>query len=1211
MFIRKLTITGFKSFANETPFEFDPGVTAIVGPNGSGKSNVADSVRWVLGEQNSRLIRAKKQDDVIHAAGGSNSRFGMAEVVITIDNSDGEFPLDFKEVEIARRAYRDGTSEYLLNGTRILHRDLLDILQKVNLGQNSYAFLNQGAVDHFLTMTAQERRSLVDDVAGVKQYRSRIVDANKRLSDTAENLSRLQLIADELKPNLNRLRRQADRSVKYKELTDRLNSILLDYHGMRWDEAHNSIVSANAALDQCLAEEDSAERRVFEFLESLTAIGDQIKGHREAFTSRERERIEAQLKLAKLENDLVLDRERRAVIADRIKEVDEELNGFQKEYVTLSAQDGEPDFEGNGEQLQAVQIEYNLAKDVSDGAEATVSSLRLRESELKTELSWLSEKHQQLSPKVSVDEIEENIGERLAIETRLKDAIKAVEDSKQKEESITEIINVREKEVGTAQAAVTEARARFTRVQEELRKYETESNIVLRDLDALEGRFATLNHIHTEHTDLSSGPEAIVQFSEEGRDLSGVIGILVHHLRVPHALETAIAAVLERRFHSVVIENRHEAIRAIELLQKNTLGRAHFLPVDSFKKTVPLNLAKERGVLGVASRLINFDDEVRPFVETILGRVIVVSDIETAFKMSKRAFGGLIVTIDGVIIEPNGTLIGGSTNKETPAAGAIARERDRHELVGLIKELKDRDRSSKGQVESARVAVNRVSTQVDDTASQLDDAHSRLDDIRRERGSVQEAHYKSVQERDVIASDLNTFDLEQERIKKNKAESATALVEIKSRKDSLEVELLQVVVNLNESVAIFESAISQAGEVSRKLAHLKSDVEVRKRIYDQHTQNVVRLNAGIKERESKITELASYGEQTDVLIADKGAQLDLLKSEYEDLCKSLEPYEVSFTALEDRESKLKSLHQEGQASLLKTQQKRLTLESEVFRSTERRVSIREEMERDGFEPLSGGGIGLLDPVSSVNSVGNSDDIENALAAKGNSELIRGGALLDMNALEDEVHLLRAQIRRLGPVNQEAADDLIESEERYNFLIAQIDDLSETEKQLHGAISELNEKIRSLFKDVFEKVNVAFSDNFTAFFGGGKAGLLLENADDPTGSGIEIEVQLPGKNLRSLNLLSGGERSLTAVALLFSFLMVKPAPMCILDEADASLDEANVSRFVDALKKLSEKTQFLVVTHNRHTIEATDAIYGVSMGREGFSKTLSMRLSANL
>ena len=274
------------------------------------------------------------------------------------------------------------------------------------------------------------------------------------------------------------------------------------------------------------------------------------------------------------------------------------------------------------------------------------------------------------------------------------------------------------------------------------------------------------------------------------------------------------------------------------------------------------------------------------------------------------------------------------------------------------------------------------------------------------------------------------------------------------------------------------------------------------------------------------------------------------------------------------------------------------------------------MERDGFTPLTGGGIGLLGPTEisglkeSDASVVNEGDGGLPLSEE-NSGSVRGGALLDMNALEDEVHSLRAQIRRLGPVNQEASEDLLESEERYNFLVAQIDDLTETEKQLHGAIGELNEKIRSQFKDVFEKVNIAFSNNFTAFFGGGEAGLLLDNAEDATDSGIEIEVKLPGKDLRSLNLLSGGERSLTAVALLFAFLMVKPAPMCILDEADASLDEANVSRFVGELKKLSEKTQFLVVTHNRHTIEATDAIYGVSMGRDGVSKTLSMRLSANL
>ena len=1216
MFIRKLTITGFKSFANETTFEFDPGVTAIVGPNGSGKSNVADSVRWVLGEQNSRLIRAKKQDDVIHSAGSAKSRFGMAEVVIAIDNSDGAFPLDFKEVEISRRAYRDGSSEYLLNGTRILHRELLELLQKVNLGQNSYSFLNQGAVDHFLTMTAQERRSLVDDVAGVKQYRSRISDANKRLSDTAENLSRLQLIADELKPNLTRLRRQADRSTKYKDLTERLNSLLSDYHGVRWDEAHNSIVSANAALDQCLAEEDSAEKLVREFADALTTIGDQIKGHRESFTDREQERTNAQVNLAKFENDLSYARERKVTVTDRIKEVESELTVFKADYAALSMQDVPKELEGSDAQLGPLERDLEQAKSKFEEIDVTVNSLRRRENELKAELTWLNEKHEEFSSEIAPGEKGQATEHRAEIATRLSEAEKLVKDRWQKEEASTENINVREQEVTNAQVAVNEARSRFIRVQEELRKYETERNVILRELDALEGRFATLNHIHTEHTDLAAGPEAVLQFSEEGRDLSGVLGILVHHLRVPFALETAISAVLERRFHSVLIENRDEAIRAIELLQKNTLGRVHFLPVDTFKKTIPLNLAKERGVLGVASRLIDFDDEVRPFVETILGRVIVVSDIETAFKMAKRAFGGLIVTTDGVIVEPNGTLIGGSSSKDTPAAGAIARERDRHELVDLIKELQIRDQGSNSQVESAQLALERVNIQVDETTSQLDSAHSRLDDIRRDRGVTQEAHYRSVQERDAILSELSAFDLEQERVTRKNTENRVAVSEIESRRSVLEAELSKLTMNLRENVSVHKNLSSKMEEVASRVADFKSEMEVQKRLSDTHVQNVDRLVVGIKDREAKIEALNSEVQQIDVLLVSKEQELVSLKNKYQELRDSLEPYEVSFKNLEDREGELRSSHQEAQAALLKTQQKRLTLDSEASRATERRVSLREEMERDGFTPLTGGGIGLLGPTEisglkeSDVSVVNEGDGGLPLSEE-NSGSVRGGALLDMNALEDEVHSLRAQIRRLGPVNQEASEDLLESEERYNFLVAQIDDLTETEKQLHGAIGELNEKIRSQFKDVFEKVNIAFSNNFTAFFGGGEAGLLLDNAEDATDSGIEIEVKLPGKDLRSLNLLSGGERSLTAVALLFAFLMVKPAPMCILDEADASLDEANVSRFVGELKKLSEKTQFLVVTHNRHTIEATDAIYGVSMGRDGVSKTLSMRLSANL
>ncbi len=1193
MYVKRLTLQGFKSFAQETTFEFGSGVTAIIGPNGSGKSNVADAVRWVLGEQGLRLLRARKQEDVIFAGASERAPLGMAEVILTLDNSDGWLPLDFSEIQIGRRAYRDGDTEYLLNGSRIRLRDLNDLLQKANVGQNSYAIMGQGMVDEVLSLSPQDRRSLIDEAADVKPFRQKIADAHNRLASTRENTAKVQIIIDELEPRLRSLRRQANRASEHRDLSARLAVLLRQLYSARWAETRNAIVRAQAELDQRGAEDEAAESRVTTLEEQLQALGDEIARRREAVSRRDGARDDLENRVRSLEHALVLDRERHSMTTTRHAEIRTEVEALEGEKATLAAADlesGRRALELTDE-IEALRTSLERDRESLGRIQREDAALHRRAEELRGQLAALDgriREQEATAGRAAVSPAEGPDADR--VESRRKQILVELVGYGRRYAELGEAAEAAEARLKEAREAASGARERLARVQNELRELEQAGKEPLRQLDHLQGRLEVLKRVQAESEGIATGTRNALIMGQvlienvkpgslgEAPEITGVVGLLSRHLRVPAGLEAAINAALENHLHAIIVEHESQALHAIELLRESARGRAQFLPLDGLRKGYPLNLQKERGVVGVASRLVRCDSRYRDLVDTLLGRIIVVEDLQVARRMLTRGLGA-VVTLDGVFLDPSGVITGGlASASESPFS--FSRQREIDEIPAQIADLEEVVEANRKQVETARETVERLSRLVEESDRAHEEGRGALDDALRARERERDRLHRL--RRDMTTVLVRRRELAGGSFDEQAAEAARVLLDqLTARRSELGAELEALAPDLDASPGRIEQAVDEVSGASGRLAAAEGEAKAHVLSREQQKRAIERLASQIAQRILRAQNLELEAGNFAEAIERQTRELEELRLERESSTDDSAPDRDELTRLETHERTVQAEYGEAQQALLESRSRHLDLETDLERARERLETLRAEMAREGLSTAPGGGV-------------------EAPAA--------GAEPPDLAAVEGEIEEVRVAIRKLGPINQEAPEDFRESEERHAFLTEQIQDLTDAEGQLQTAISELNSEIRTRFRATFTEVDTAFGNYFTAFFGGGAARLKLLDPDDIIDSGIEIEAQPPGKRLSTLSLLSGGERSLTAVALLFALLSVNPAPFCVLDEVDAALDEANVGRFVSELARLADRTQFLIVTHNRRTIESTDAIYGVSMGPGGVSNTLSLRLS---
>ena len=1204
-FLKRLQLQGYKTFASRTEFVFDTGVTAIVGPNGSGKSNVADGLRWVLGEQSFGTLRGKRTEDMIFSGSEQRARLGMAFVTLIFDNTTGWLPIDFSEVEISRRAYRSGENEYYINGNRVRLRDIADLLGNSGLSERTYSVIGQGLVDQALSQRPEERRKLFEEAAGITVHQRKREQAAQKLTDARTNLTRAQDIISELTPRLRYLKGQARRANEYKQLKTDLDAYLHTWYGYRWHQALLALVSTRERLadySSITAEET----------EALDALLEGIAARR-AERGRLREQLgEWHRTSSQLHRQAEAAQRELAVRSEQHRMWGEQRDELERELVHLRAV-----LEDGAERLAAAEAELAEAGVTHDAHRSRVAAaqqdLDARERERQAQVTRLNQiQDAVLASKTQLADRRSRLAQ--SAERRAELQRGQAEQVQSAQTAAAQLAGL-EAQLATLTGQIAAADADLTGIdqarqawgqelaaaQEAERKAGEALNGAQRSLARLQDQHDMLARLRDEGAGMGAGPRAVLAAGRPGTTsdarqgprqvppLKGIVGALGDLIEVPSELERAIEAALGGRLQDIVVQGWEDAEAAVAYLKRNQSGRATFLPLDSLRPGRAADVPRRAGVLGLASELVRFDPALRPAVDLALNRILVVEDLPTARRLMREDTRATLVTVEGEIVRPGGSVTGGAESNRRDS-GVLSRARALRELPAQI-------RAAQAQVAECQAAV---------TA-----ARQRQETVRADLAESRGRREKLTVDKERLAAEENRLALTADRARQTRAWHDERRRQIEGELAGLETregELHTAIVALSEQIAGQEAAVADARrDLARlatddfvgEIARLRAEAAVSAGQVLSYQARVDELRASqhargdeIATKNARIEILAAQQAEAGQAIGEQGMASQGLTSEITALAVQIDPAEARLAEIEREQRAAEAQERSLRDQLRHAQMRQSQAELAMQRAHDELAHLRAEVEKElGLVTLEGDETLDGQPPLPLNGM--------ITRLQRVTELPPG--------LEEDVRNLRHQVNRLGPVNLDAIAEFGEVEARYNFLTSQVTDLEAAAASLEKVIAELDAVMEREFMATFKAVAALFRDEFSHLFGGGSARLTLTDPDNPSTTGVEITARPPGKREQGLALLSGGERSLTAAALIFSILKARPTPFCVLDEVDAALDEANVGRFREALRALSKQTQFILITHNRGTIEVADTIYGISMGADNTSQTLSLKL----
>ena len=1192
MRLKRLDLQGYKSFAARSEFAFDAGITAIVGPNGSGKSNIADAIRWVLGEQSYSTLRGKRTEDMIFAGSTQRARAGMAQASITLDNEDRCLPISYNEVTIERRAYRSGENEYWVNGNRVRLKDINDLLAAAGLSRRTYAVIGQGLVDAALSLNPEERRALFEEAAGITGHQSKRADALNRLRETTQNIIRVNDIINEIQPQLSRLHKQAEQATEHERVNRELHDMLFEWYGFKWHQVQQALTDAMAATKR-------QEKQVAASETDMERLERQINENRTRRNELRQQLSEWHRQSSHLHGQSEASQRELAIRQERHRQLESQREELSKELVPLKAsQAGQAErYNEAQEELARLNTEFEHQRTQLKDLESQILGLQTRRKSLVADVTTHQNKTFHLSTQIAnlhnrLDQINER---RTAIAKERQTHQQVIEGHALKHAAHERDMGALDQTMASLRQQIRDgedSKARYQQSgvekQDEQAKLQTRISQTRRELQQLQTRYDSLSRLREDMTDYYGGVRALLG-SQSERRVPGLLGTVASLVKVETSLEKAIEIALGAHLQDIVAQDWPAAQKAIEHLKKDRAGRATFLPLDSLRPPPALQVPRQPGVIGLALDLVSFDAALRPVFELLLGHILIVEDLNTAHQIFKQLRGGFqIVTPDGEVVRSTGAISGGVAQNQQ--RGLLSREREWRELPvqieGVAGQIDELERQSQAIADAARDLQRRVQQE----EQRRNELVRKQEETRQQRVQLQQTVAEVIRESDWRKSLLSKLDdestgldarersllAEQDRSQAHLAESQSNITEVNRQLAELENDPLQEETgDMRTQVALAERAIDSQGVV-----------------LENHRQALRELDSQIEAKERRISSLSSDIETLLQETSQISARSDSVSNSIGELSVLIQPAETELAAIEQSLSETDQ-RQTALRSRLHSQQ---TLYAQISLDAQRRrdevAGLHRQMEED---------LGLVET-----DLAEDVEAQQPLPLKPLVAHLPTITQLSPN-LESEIRRLRAQRQRLGTINPNAPAEYTELMERYTFLSNQASDLQQAATSLQTIISELDQLITRDFSKTFRAIAAEFKNYFATLFGGGSAQLLLTNPDDPLNSGIEIVARPPGKRQQSLNLLSGGERALAAAALVFSILRVSPTPFCVLDEVDAMLDEANVGRFRDTLRSLATGTQFILITHNRRTVEAAQTIYGISMNHDKTSVVVSLKL----
>lgn len=1178
MFLKRLDIVGFKSFAERVTVDFVNGVTAVVGPNGSGKSNITDGIRWVLGEQSAKSLRGAKMEDIIFAGSDSRKGLNVAEVTLTLDNTDQFLPIDYHEVSVTRRVFRSGESEFFINKQGCRLKDIVDLFMDSGLGKEAFSIISQGKVEEILSSKSEERRSIFEEAAGVLKYKSRKKKAEYKLAETQENLNRVQDILHELEIQVEPLKIQASIAKDYLEQKKELEQIEVALTVYEIEELHEKYEALSKSVEVGKDQElnlsammQKREADVEKMKDHVTALDDSIDDLQQVL-------LLASEELEKLEG-------RKEVLKERKKNAHQNKAQLEKTIeelevrISLLKQDKQEQkvFLGSSEsELKAIKLQLTekqqLFSTYDQNMEEMIEGLKSEYFELLNE---------QASARNEISYIDEQLSQQERKNTRLLDSNKRYVNERkeisEKKKIIAENYSLIEKKLSNQIKGFRDLSVKLDNLKNSYQKKESALYQAYQLLQQSRSRKEVLESMQEDYAGFFQGVKEVLKAKDQ---ITGIHGAVAELVSTAKEYETAIEIALSSSMQHVVVEDEASARKAIQFLKSNSYGRATFLPLTVMKER-SINshdlttIQNHQAFVGVATNLVKYNQQFKSIIGNLLGTVIVTSDLKGANEIAKLMnYRYRLVTLQGDVVNPGGSMTGGAVKQKNNSL--LSRQRELETLVGKLAVMEEKTAELEQDVKSTKKAIQ-------DKEREQEELRASGEELRLEEQKVRSEIREIELNEKNINDHLKLYDAELESFESEKVKNS-------KRKDTLSKSLQDIAEKLVKLDAEIDSlskkkTSQQASkdELQNELTELKIVLASKQQVYENHKEKVERIQEELSQLEQK------YEEITD--------DYSLLSNE--------------MTSSSSGEEKLE------EAAKMKLQDKTKTVELIASRREER-LQLQEKLENEERElkELKRQDKQLRDILKDEEVKLNRLDVEldnrlnhlreeYFLSYEGAKEQYT--LEIDVNDARKRVKLIKLAIDELGTVNLGAIDEYERVSERFNFLTEQKDDLLEAKDTLYQVIDEMDEEMKKRFEETFNAIRSHFESVFQALFGGGRAELKLTNPDDILNTGVDIVAQPPGKKLQNLGLLSGGERALTAIALLFSILKVRPVPFCVLDEVEAALDEANVYRFAQYLKKFSHETQFIVITHRKGTMEEADVLYGVTMQESGVSKLVSVRL----
>ncbi len=1180
LYLKGLEIQVFKSFPDKTVLTFGEDLTAIVGPNGSGKSNISDAIRWVMGEQSTKALRGGKMEDVIFGGTQKRKEQGFAEVSLILDNEGHLLPMEESEVMITRRYYRSGESEYYINRRTVRLKDVNELFMDTGLGRDGYAIIGQGRIDEILSVKSGDRREVFEEAAGISRYRHRKEEATRKLDRTQENLVRIGDKIEELELQVEPLRNQAEKAKKFLILRDQLRGLEIALWLSQLEGIRVALRKTQSDLERALAERDATQGEVEALYSKVESLTEEMKskdleaeGVRFEMMRREADGNEISRAMAVLQTNVENNKENAGRVEEELSQQEERTQGL-----AAQMEERQQRLATIGEELAALRITLAEAEHQAEEASATVGTLtgeleelRQKESlsatsaaEAKALLSALAAASQEV-----LDQ-EERIGGELALTMeRMQEGEATLKSAKASLNEAVEGKNALQNTIDGYTLRLENRRKKAEEAREIVKKGEMEHH-------ALTSRIHMLGEMEKMYEGYSKAVKLVMTDGERGQ-LKGICGPVASLIKVPDQYAVAIEIALGGAMQNIVVEDENAGKNAIQSLKRRDGGRATFLPLTTMKAAYfkDKEVEKEKGFVGMADSLLTCDKRYSHVFSHLLGRTVIAETMDSAIAMAKTyRYGFRIVTLDGQVLQSGGSMTGGSTSR---SGGILSRanelERLNAQKVGMEEkfnqwksELADRERALTATTYELETAQSQQRTHQDailqweERVNHLAGEQQRLETTKQQQQQERQEFQNraAVLEEDTAKARAHITQLEGEAVAlrtlaESKVEGQTTLQEERQA-------LTQRVAQIQVELATLEGE-EQSGV--QALAQLKA-------LYESMAQDTVSRATMVEEFRSKNTALLA---------------------------------EIS-----QKEGALLAIQQENigrQEQISKIQGEKLTLEGA------RTSAERESRDKNNQLMSMGGEVSRLEQKKNSSAMEEKQILDKLWDTY---ELSHEGALRQRQEIESipqaikEIAQLKRSISALGNINLDAIEEFERVFERYSYLVSQRDDVSKAKEELEAIIAQMTGEMKEIFAREFVRINEAFQKTFLELFGGGKANLELEDPDDILNCGIEIKVQPPGKALKIISLLSGGEKAFVAIALYFAILQIRPTPFCVMDEIEAALDDANVTRFARYIRTLSEKTQFIVITHRRGTMEEADVLYGVTMQEQGVSRMLSINLN---